>query len=143
MADLETREQQFFNKNTSYSVVFDDDGRVGYVYLLTPCNEIVSDVWLYNRCATPLTPEWETGTEMPFANSEAYCISDTTLLPITDVSEITVSWDTQSTDKHMAKIFLRQVLIGCLVEGEKPGWSLLAKKNGPLARIHKLVLKRR
>jgi hypothetical protein len=34
----------------------------------------------------------------------------------------------------IAEIFVREVLIARLCAGAKPGWSIAAKKDGPLAR---------
>ena len=60
---------RFTDQKSGYSVVFDDDGRVAYAYLLNHQGNIISDVWLYNQCKTPKEPEWKTSNNMPFANS--------------------------------------------------------------------------
>ena len=67
-----TCDGKFLNQKTGYSVIFDDDGRVAYAYLLAPDEHIVSDVWLYNRCESPLQPEWPDQEKIPFANPASY-----------------------------------------------------------------------
>jgi len=125
---------KFLNLDSGYSVVFDDDGRVAYAYLLNQSDVIVGDVWLYNRCTSPLKPEWKDPNKMPFANPVGFVKVNEDFSPVVDISEVRIQW--RSSDGAVrADVFIRDNLFAVLVEGEKPGWSILAAKNGPLAKV--------
>ena len=49
------------------AVVFEDDGRTAYGYLLRD-SKIVADVWIYNRGPAPEQPEWTDRERAPFRN---------------------------------------------------------------------------
>lgn len=126
---------KFLNQETGYSVVFDDDGRVAYAYLLNEKEAIVGDVWLYNRCVSPSEPEWKDPEKMPFANPVGFVKDDINFSPVKDISEVEVQWESSSEGQVKANIFVSDELFAVLTEGAKPGWSLLAAKNGPLAKV--------
>lgn len=128
-----TCDGKFTNFETGYNVIFDDNGRVAYAYLLAPDERIVADVWLYNRCETPLQPEWPDQEKMPFANPASYSKNHGDFLPVSDISDISVEWHDKA--KVKASIFIRGELFAILTEGSKPGWCVMAKQNGPLANI--------
>ena len=44
---------QFFDSNSEYSFIFDDDGRVAFGYLLRR-GKINAEVWLYNIKSPPI-----------------------------------------------------------------------------------------
>jgi hypothetical protein len=50
-------EQAFKHDESGSTIVIEDDGRVAYAYFYSPENEIVGDVWLYNRCRAPIATE--------------------------------------------------------------------------------------
>ncbi len=55
-----------------WAVVVEDDDRVVYAYLLRH-NQIVGDVWLYNRVHAPHRSPWgQTDPMMPFLNPVEY-----------------------------------------------------------------------
>jgi len=120
--------------NSGPSVVIEDDGRVCYAYYLSSEGEILGDVWLYNRCAAPLEPEWNNSTQAPFANSRAYVREDIDFKLPLNHSDINLEW-TQAEDRLEARIFIDQLLIGVVAEGLKPGFARAAAKDGPLARV--------
>lgn len=137
VVDLMACDGRFFqNDEDSYSVVFDDDGRVAYAYLLNPAGSIVGDVWLYNRCSTPVESEWKDPEKMPFANPQAYVNeSDQDAFQVVDsISDVKVDWCNEA-EKVKARIYIRNKYFASLVEGAKPGSSLLAGKDGPLAKV--------
>ncbi|MEH6447821.1 MAG: hypothetical protein V7765_04085 [Oleispira sp.] len=139
MAVLITCDGVFLDDRTGYSVIFDDDGRIAYAYLLDSNGSIVSDVWLYNRCNTIDEPEWKAQGNMPFSNPKAYVNSaahDVFQL-IDNISDVKVNWGGRAGNV-IADIFVRQCLFAKLVEGVKPGYSLLAGKDGPLAKVLEL-----
>jgi len=126
----------FQNGEGSYSVVFDDDGRVAYAYLLNPAGSIVGDVWLYNRCSTPVESEWKDPENMPFANSQSYVneFDHDTFQAVDSISEVRVDWCSEAA-KVKARIYIHNKYFASLVEGSKPGSSLLVGKDGPLAKV--------
>ena len=125
-------DDRYINKKSGYSVIFEDDGRVAYAYLLDPNDKIVADVWLYNRCPTPAQPEWSNPDGMPFANPEAFVKDHTHLSNADFVPDVSIEWpDSPITE---ARLYIQKHLFAVLIEGIKPGWSHLAKKDGPLAK---------
>ena len=118
-----------------FAVAIDDDGRVAYAYLLK-LDEMCADVWLYNRCETPEEPEWLMGPELlPFANSREYVKDDSyKILPVTE-DDFDVHYEFNEDDEFArAYIYIKDKLIASLAEGEKPGYSNLVSKSGPLAK---------
>lgn len=135
MADLMTCDGRFTDKTTGYSVIFDDDGRVAYAYLLSPEEKIAADVWLYNRDVTPLKPEWPDPEKIPFANPVDYAKDHAQFSGVDDISDVGISWDRSDQAAIEASVFLRGELFAVLVEKVKPGWCCMAKKDGPLAKV--------
>lgn len=116
------------------SVVIEDDGRVGYAYFLSKGGAIVGDVWLYNRCKAPLSPEWIDRNKMPFANPTGFSNEDNIFEPPDAPGELDIRWS-NSPSGPCARIYLRGLLIAELAEGLKPGFALAALKDGPLAMV--------
>ena len=127
---------KFTDEKSGYSVVFDDDGRVAYAYLLNTKEEIIADVWLYNRCETPVEPEWSDPEKMPFANPVSFAEDYSKFAGVNNASEIDVSWGCDGNAIE-ARIFYKKELFAILVEKVKPGWCCMAKKDGPLAKVLK------
>jgi hypothetical protein len=113
----------------------EDDDRVGYAYLLDEQLQIVADVWLYNVCEAPTQPEWIGNDLMPFANPAAYVRSDVGLEPLRNSSDIRVEWGTSDEGAVKATIFLKSDRYAVLINGAKPGWTIAAAKNSPLAHV--------
>jgi len=134
VADLMTCEGRFLNQDLGFTVIFDDDGRVAYAYRLDASGRIVGDVWLDNRCVSPVEPEWKDPENMLFANPENYVNSSENFKPVDDISEVKVSWILQGGGVK-ARVLIRNQLFAALVEGAKPAWSFLASKDGPLAKV--------
>lgn len=118
---------------SGFRVMFEDDGRVAYAYLLAPDGKFVADVWLYNRGKPPLEPEWHDRSLMPFANPADYVEEDGRFMIPTKPSDISVDWDASDPSGLTARIHVHGELFAMLRPGSKPGWSLLAVRNGPLA----------
>ncbi|NTF42009.1 hypothetical protein [Rhizobium rhizogenes] len=116
------------------TVLFEDNGHVAYAYLLAADGEIIGDVWLYNVGEPPAEPPWHDKEEMPFANPREFVREDLAFEFAKQPSDIVVLWKTSEQYGPMARIYLHSRLFGILSPGAKPGWSLLAAKNGPLAR---------
>jgi hypothetical protein len=124
-------------------LLIEDDGRVcyAYAYALDGDDQILGDVWLYNRCATPDAPEWDKPDDLPFANPREFVATDLDFQPPASPSDISVSWlPTAAGDFHV-QVYIRDQLIARLGHGTKPGWSILAGKDGPLAKVLTLEMK--
>lgn len=125
---------EFIHTETGFSVVFDDNGKVAYGYLIQADETIVADVWLYNRGGTPTDPEWNDIAKMPFRNALAF-VTEQEVTPVENEGEIGVEWlHNESGQLIGADILLRGELFGRLMINSRPGWAKLARRNGPLAR---------
>lgn len=125
---------EFHCGDGAHSLIFDDDGRTGYAYLLRNGNH-VGDVWLYNRCVTPIEPEWVQRPRVPFANCAAF-VSDDPFDPPKSMAAVSVEWiDTEDTEALMVMVFIHGRLHATIRAGEKPGRCRLARRDGPLAKI--------
>lgn len=123
------------NDGSGHSVIFEDDGRVAYVYLLDELQNIVSDAWVYNHNQATVQPEWGDKLKIPFANPSDFVRDDVQCPPVTDQSELMIEWQITTSKKPRVRLYIRDELFAVLEPGDKPGQSLLAAKNGPLARI--------
>jgi hypothetical protein len=115
------------------AIVVEDDGRVGYAYLLDSRGDICGDVWLYNRCPAPDVPEWHDPNDAPFANPSDYVRSSSEFRFPNSSADIDIDWSCED-GACLARIFIQKKLVAVMKDGAKPGWALLAKKDGPLAR---------
>jgi hypothetical protein len=116
-------------------LVIEDDGRVCYAYALSGDDKISGDVWLYNRCPTPDVPEWDKPDDLPFANPREFVAADLDFQPPESPSDISVSWMPTADGGFHVQIYIRDQLIARLGRGTNPGWSVLAGKDGPLAKV--------
>jgi hypothetical protein len=126
--------REFVSPDGRRAVIVEDDGRVGYAYLLDDNRKICGDVWLYNRCPTPEQPQWHERDNAPFANPVPFVDRDMIFLLPDSATDMTVEWDVES-DAATARIYLDRELFAKLNDGSKPGWARLAAKDGPLARV--------
>jgi hypothetical protein len=115
-------------------LTFEDNGKVAYAYLKKN-DEIVGDVWLYNRCKTPVEPEWKSKDNLPFANSKEYVTGEGCLEKSIKKENILVDWDIDENGEPLAYIYLFENLIGVVGVGDKPGYAMFAKKNSPIAKV--------
>lgn len=114
------------------SVAFEDDGRVAYAYLIDSADQIIADVWLYNRAQTPLAPEWHDRSAAPFLNPARYVRTQAHPTPARDLSDVSFRWLADPDRGVVVEILLRGDLIGRIWPGAKPGWAAAAL-SGPLA----------
>lgn len=130
--------KDFFYQNTcsfnsDYSIVIEDDNRVAYLYLLKG-EELVGDVWLYNRQEPTDIPEWDEKKAPPFLNPIRYCkLSKVSEKFRLKESDILVHWG--KNDRIYAQVRIGETIVILIEEGSQPGWSNQVKANGPLARI--------
>jgi hypothetical protein len=112
-----------------------DDGRVCYVYFLSPDDEIVGDLWLYNRCEAPTDPEWTDRARAPYANPRGYAQDPPDFQLPKNEADVAIRWWTDEQGNRVADILVRDLLIGRLHAGQTPGWARAAIKDGPLAKV--------
>jgi hypothetical protein len=118
-----------------WSLVIDDDGEVCYAYLCRG-REIVGDVWLYNRAPTPLELPWEVGDAkdgMPFLNPAPYVREPDFALPAGEDDFRVESEIDEAGSPVSVSIFVKGKLLARLGPGDLPGYSRLARTDGPLA----------
>lgn len=116
---------RFDSEDGVHAVVIESDDRVAYAYLLEG-ERIVADVWLYNVAATPETVDWSDREQMPFLNPAPYCMD----VAVPDLSnDLRCDWRGEGVE-----ILVAGEVLARLVPGAKPGWSRLARKDGPLAK---------
>ena len=120
---------EFTDSESGFSVVFEDDGKAAYGYLRLG-EDIVADEWLYNHGHPPREPRWNDPAMTPLANPVGFA-SEERFEPITDPNQVQVRW----AGPGVADIYLRGTLHAKLEPGAKPGWSRLALKDGPLAKV--------
>ncbi len=120
----------FRHAETGCSLVIDDDGRVAYAFLRGPDDDIIGDVWLYNRvpCAEP--PDWTDATQAPFLNPASMARALEGRAPEAD--ELSVEWTLDGV-LLLADVKLRGELLARLSPGSAPGWNVLALEAGPCA----------
>lgn len=121
---------EYRNDEIGAKVIFDDDGKTGYAYLIFD-EDIVSDVWLYNVVEAPQCPEWSDSDQMPFANP-AGCVSEEIFEPINDPDQIALNWVLGSDGLRQVNVILRGMKHAVLRPGAKPGWCRLAARASPI-----------
>jgi hypothetical protein len=124
---------EFTHDVTGFTVCVDDDGRVAWAYLRAPDGELVGDVWLYNHGPAPDEVDWTDPSAVPFLNPSSHA-RDLEQAPPRGRDDFSVEW-TLDGELLLADIFLRGELLARLTPGSQPGWSTLAKEDGPCARV--------
>lgn len=133
-SNLNSLLHEYSSPDQAWSVVFDDNGQTGYAYLLAR-GQIVSDVWLYNRGPAPMEPPWKTRpNSAPYENPRD-CVSEAAVELPASSADIHVTWEQALDGSQKAVIVLRGQPIGILSSGTTPGWSRLATKESPVARV--------
>lgn len=131
-----TRMFQFTDILSPYVVIFEDDGRAAYAYLLDVTrkedDQMVSDVWLYNY-GSPKKDEWKNQDNIPFKNLKSYIKSK--LKPVTKKNELRVEWLRGRI--VTVRLYVRNKLTAVLKPDARPGWCTLVKRDGPLANVLK------
>jgi len=124
---------EFTHDVTGFTVCVDDDGRVAWAYLRAPDGALVGDVWLYNHGPAPDEVDWTDPSAVPFLNPSSHA-RDLGQAPPRGRDDFSVEW-TLDGELLLADIFLRGELLARLTPGSQPGWSTLAKEDGPCARV--------
>lgn len=120
-------------QDTRYQVVVEDNGRVGYAYLVDAASKRpLGDVWLYNRDPAGETPEWklpDARSRMPFLNPKELCALQGP--PADDVAPA-VRWGADERGV-VAEVRLGKEIVAHVWAGAKPGKCSNALKAGPVA----------
>ena len=122
--------------DSGYSVLFEDDGKVAYAYLRDG-TRIVSDVWIYNRGDAPQTPEWtlpDARSHLPFTNPAGY-VRDEAPPQVREASDISCRWAHDAEGLASVEVLIHGTVYARLKPGSKPGWSRLASRDGPNAKV--------
>ena len=72
---------------------------------------------------------------LPFANPMEFAKDHSGFTPVEDASEVIVGWIPLSDDRMRAIISIRGDVFGIMENGTEPGLSLMAAKDGPLAKV--------
>ena len=116
-------------------LMFEDDGRTGYAYLINASGEIVADVWVYNTVDTPEEDEWKDPTLLPFRNSKRYVKQGQMFDLPRQASDVSVNWSETDDGLVGGSLLIQGIVAARLFEGDTPGMSLMASRDGPLARV--------
>jgi len=119
--------------NSGLRLLVEDTGDVCYAYIRESSGEICGDVWLYNRLPPPLEKPWKSGGSTPYLNPAEYVRQQTALLLPESPSEFSVDWQRENNEIR-ALVSINSTVIAKIAPGERPGFSLLASKKGPLAK---------
>lgn len=119
-----------FHHESGCSLVIDDDGRVGWAYLLDPEHTIIADVWLYNRSVGEA--DWADLSQAPFPNPAEYARPFDGPLPAE--ADFDVTWQVDGA-LLLVDVLVRGTLLARVSPGAQPGWNVLATRDGPLAQV--------
>lgn len=133
-SNLNSLLHEYSSPDRAWSVVFDDNGQTGYAYLLAR-GQIVSDVWLYNRGPAPRDPPWKTHPNAAPYENPRDCAAEASFEFPASGADIHVTWEQALDGSLKAIILLRGQPIGVLSSSTTPGWSRLATKESPIARV--------
>ena len=127
-------ECSFSAKGIDYNLWIEDDGRVCYAYLRNGDGEICGAVWLYNRAPAPEVFEDVRG-DAP-RNPTMFVTDKPFALP-KSTAEFSAQF-AYAGDALYARVLIRKEIVAILARGTNPGWSVLAKENGPVAKVLRL-----
>jgi hypothetical protein len=122
-----------------YLVEVHDDGRTCYAYLYGG-GKIVGDVWLYNVAEAPSTAPWERPgagpDDAPFENPNDL-VAESLERPRIDAdgTNLDCEWYWSDFDLRYVDVKIDGITWGRLAPGSLPGWSRLAREDGPVARV--------
>lgn len=128
--------QCFCQPCPKYSLIIEDDGKACYAYLLFD-NKVIGDIWLYNQSETPIAPEWNKKEAMPFLNPKEFTkdVNEIGLLDCNREIEIQWSFVDDNCTIDQVKIHVDGRIVAVMKQNSKPGQSINAKKDGPLAKL--------
>ncbi len=131
--------EHFIDPAVDFSIVFEDDGRAAYAYLLDPDNKIVQKVWLYNVADAPaelIEPVGEARGDPPL-NPAEFVDDRIDFRQVTDIEDVVVTWVEDGAGTQTAVIDIYGQIHATLTIGEEVGRCRLARKDGPFAQAMK------
>ncbi|PHR97590.1 MAG: hypothetical protein COA78_27405 [Blastopirellula sp.] len=123
----------FISPNEDFVLTIEDNGKVAYAYLKKD-EQIVGDVWLYNRCKAPPVSEWKDRGNLPFANCEGYIDESGQVTGPLSVEDLDVNWE-EDDGLMYAYIYIKEDLFAVVGETMKPGFARFAIKDSRIARV--------
>ncbi|MBV8753355.1 MAG: SMI1/KNR4 family protein [Hyphomicrobiales bacterium] len=127
-------ESSFSTGGIDYELWIEDDGRVCYAYLLNGDGEISGHVWLYNRAPSP--EAFEDAPDDPPRNPRMFVTDEPFVLP-KSTAELSAQF-AYAGDAPYTRVLIRKEIVAVLAPGTTPGWSVLAKRDGPVAKVLRL-----
>jgi len=116
-----------------FVLTFEDNNRVAYAYLKSE-GKIVGDVWIYNRCETPNSPEWTDRNNIPFANCNGYMSEGGLMKREVEIDDVLVDWEQDKTGP-IAYVYIFEDLYGVVGINDKPGYARFAIKDSKIAKV--------
>ena len=116
----------------SGDVVFEDDGRCGYLYWHGPAAlpKVESHVWLYNRLPAPDRFERDPGGGAPLNRADMVdADAHEAFVPPEGEDDVSLRF----TDDGAVEVLIHGARIGRLTPDESPGAALFAARSGPAA----------
>lgn len=110
-------------------VVVEETAKVAYAYLLRN-QEIVADVWLWNREVAP-DDEWQDPANLPFRNMPVFMSEEPA--PVVSEADLGCSWSTSEDGRVIATLEVDGQPFARLWPGAKPGESRLARAASRVA----------
>ena len=124
-----------FDFNSQYSVTIEENSQTVYAYYICD-GEMTGDLWLLNLSSNN-NIKWESVEDLPFLNKESYIdlSQHEKIKNGFDIHNLRIEWKIMEnpSEAPVALIFYLKFLIGKLREGDKPGFSSLVIRDGPLA----------
>jgi hypothetical protein len=124
----------FSAKGIDYKLWIEDDGRACYAYILDADGEISGEVWLYNRGPAP--EGFEDARGEPPRNPKVFVADAPFALP-KSADDFSAQW-AYAGGVLYARVLIRKEIVAILAPETNPGWSVLAKKDGPVAKVLRL-----
>lgn len=118
---------------SGFSILIEDAGGVCYAYIRDSSGEICGDVWMYNRLPAPCEKPWKSGGGPPYLNPAEYIRQEIGFSIPRSPSEFSVAWQSERNEIR-ALVSINGTVVAKIAPGERPGFSLLAGKKGPLAK---------
>jgi hypothetical protein len=128
---------QLNHPRSNYRLLIDDDGRVTYAYLLRD-EQVIGDVWLYDDGPARDEPEWHNRAKAPFANPSEF-VSQTSVARIQKPTDVQATWIEQNDSLIRVETRILDQVVAILEPGAKPGWSIYAAKDGPVAKVLRIT----
>lgn len=127
--------QFFWEDNPDYSVIIEDDTIVAYVYLMLG-EEIIGDVWLYNRITPPENYKWSR-ENLPLLLPPRLIKGKQILIDPPATTDFKLKWEgNEQSNLLEVQVTLHERKV-ILKPGELPGWSSEVLQDSRFAKALK------